>query len=200
MCRFFALAFLLSLVNVASFGWTQGNQIPIAEATPTAKVPTAQVRTGDAKTALRPLIVRIQLSNSQELRGTLQQTTTLQMKTSFGPITIPLNEVVAIKMAQEGNATTTVALHNGDSVTGAIEIDMFALETEWGKAEVNAPHINSIMFTEGMKWVSETGVNGPRWKLTQVVDKPAAATAPPLPTNAAQRAGVPFPQPFNRQR
>ena len=161
-------------------------------------MPTASPTPASDKTALRPLIVRIQLSNSQELRGTLQQTTSMQMKTSFGQISIPLNEVVAIKMAQEGNATTTVALHNGDSVTGAIEMETIMLETEWGKAEINAPHVNSIMFSEGLKWVSESSMNGARWKLTPIVEKPVTTTV--APANTVQRPGVPFPQPFNRQR
>lgn len=197
MSRFIAFGCILAGVAFVAPSWAQDAKIPIAEAKPTGALPTAQPNAAD-KTALRPMIVRIQLANSQELRGTLQQTTTLQMKTAFGQITVPLNEVVAIKMAQEGNATTTVALHNGDSVTGAIEMETIMLETEWGKAEINAPHVNSIMFSEGLKWVSETSTNGPRWKLTPIVEKPATpvATAP-----AVQRPGVvPFNQPFNRQR
>src|SRR5437762_1175108 len=91
-----------------------------------------------------------------------------------------------MRMAQEGNAMTTVVLHNGDNLTGAVQLDQVVIQTEWGRAEINGNHVASILFTPGLKWSSETGLNGMRWKL--VADEPAR-TAP----NAAagQRGGQP---------
>ena len=98
---------------------------------------------------------------------------------------------------------TTVVLHNGDNLTGAVQLDQVVIQTEWGRAEINGNHVASILFTPGLKWTSETGLNGMRWKL--VADEPArtvpaapgAPGQPPRPgTAAAQpqqppRPGVP---------
>lgn len=87
------------------------------------------------------------------------------MKTAFGELTIPLSEVAGIKLASEGNTSTTVVMHNGDSVTGAWDFDHIELRTEWGMATIDGTAINSLLFAQGMAWVSEGGVSGKRWKL-----------------------------------
>jgi hypothetical protein len=103
------------------------------------------------------------------------------MKTSFGTTNLPLSTVAGIKMAQEGNAVTTVVLHNGDNLTGAVQLDLVVIQTEWGRAEINGNHIASILFTPGLKWASETGLNGMRWRLTAEEPPKATPAAPTLP-------------------
>jgi hypothetical protein len=68
-------------------------------------------------------------------------------------------------MAQKGSPTTTVVLHNGDSITGATQVLELTIETEWGKAIVDAPNVSSILFTPGVKWVSQKELSGTRWRL-----------------------------------
>jgi hypothetical protein len=117
------------------------------------------------------------------LTGTLLDETELPMRTSFGQASIPLAEVAGIKMAQEGNSTTTVMLHNGDTITGAVDLPRVNIETEWGKAQINGPNVAAILFTPGLEWVKDTGLSGDRWKL---VEKPVTPrpTEPSVATNA----------------
>lgn len=69
--------------------------------------------------------------------------------------------------AQEpAKAIPTVVMLNGDSITGATDIKLITVETEWGTASVNGPSIASIMFIPGLKWNSGTGLNGKRWSLS----------------------------------
>ena len=113
-----------------------------------------------------PLAVTVQLNvGNAELRGTLLSAPEFTVKTSFGELTVPLSEVAGIKLASEGNASTTVIMHNGDSITGAWEFDRIELRTEWGQATIDGAAINSILFAQGMAWVSEKGLSGTRWKL-----------------------------------
>jgi len=136
---------------------------------------------------LQPQSVTITLTDGMKLTGELTDVDQWSMKTSFGSTNLPLSTVAGLRMAQEGNAITTVVLHNGDNLTGAIQLDQVMIQTEWGRAEINGNHVASILFTPGLKWMSETGLNGMRWKL--VADEPARGTAP----NAAagQRGGQP---------
>lgn len=134
----------------------------VAVATPTQaekKVASSTVR------AARPLAVTVGLTNGTDIRGTLADSTELPMRTSFGSASIPLAEVAGIRLASEGNATTTVVLHNGDTITGATELNKIVVDTEWGKAEVNGDSIGSILFAQGLKWTSASGLNGVRWSL-----------------------------------
>jgi hypothetical protein len=105
------------------------------------------------------------------------------MKTSFGTTNLPLSTVAGMRMAHEGNAVTTVVLHNGDNLTGAVTLDLVVIQTEWGRAEINGNHVASILFTPGLKWTSETGLNGMRWRL--VTDEPPR-TVPAAPAVHAQ--------------
>lgn len=132
---------------------------------------------GKGQPALQPLTLTLEFSNGKALSGTLLDVTEWPMKTSFGATSLPLSTVAGIRFAQEGNATTTVVLHNGDSITGAIEVEKVDLETEWGKATINAPHITSLLFTPGLKWASEKGLNGERWHLVEATEKDVAEAA-----------------------
>lgn len=150
----------------------------VAVAAPTAK--TSAKSTAKATQTVRQLSVTVGLTSGTELRGTLMDSSELAMRTSFGPASIPLSEVAGIKLATEGNAVTTVVMHNGDSITGATDLAKIMVETEWGKAEVNGSSLSSILFAQGLQWTSSTGLNGTRWKL--VDSKPT-----PTPTQSGVR-------------
>ncbi|MBW8885632.1 MAG: hypothetical protein JF612_12855 [Planctomycetia bacterium] len=134
-----------------------------------------------------------------KLQGELTEVDQWTMKTSFGSTNLPLSTVAGMRMAQEGNAMTTVVLHNGDNLTGAVQLDQVVIQTEWGRAEINGNHVASILFTPGLKWTSETGLNGMRWRL--VADEPGRATpaAPGAPGQPA-RPGTAANQPQQPQR
>jgi hypothetical protein len=121
------------------------------------------------------------------------------MRTSFGTADIPLSEVAGIKFASADNATTTVVMLNGDSITGATDVKLVTVETEWGMATINGPNISSIMFVPGLNWNPTAGLNGKRWNLANAktskpaVTKPAstASRAPAPATSSRTRAGYP---------
>jgi len=147
--------------------------------------------------------VTITLLDGMKLTGELTEVDQWSMKTSFGTTNLPLSTVAGMKMAQEGNSITTVVLHNGDNLTGAVQLDQVVIQTEWGRAEINGSHVASILFTPGLKWSSETGLNGMRWKLvTEEPPKagPAVPGAPGAPAVPGQpvRPGTVVAQPPRR--
>lgn len=153
-----------------------------ASATPVPVTSTTVTRsTGSVPRKLQPQSVTITLLDGMKLVGELTEVDQWTMKTSFGTTNLPLSTVAGMRMAQEGSAVTTVVLHNGDNLTGAVQLDLVVIQTEWGRAEINGNHIASILFTPGLKWTSETGLNGMRWRL--VADEPPrpAPVAPVVP-------------------
>jgi hypothetical protein len=156
---------------------------------------TSLPSSGGVRPKLQPHSVTISLIDGMKLTGELTEVDQWTMKTSFGTTNLPLSTVAGIRMAHEGNAVTTVVLHNGDTITGAIQLDLVVLQTDWGRAEVLGNHIASVLFTPGLKWTSESGLNGTRWRLA--ADTPAPPTAPGQP---GARPGVPGqPQPGQPQ-
>lgn len=143
-----------------------------AIATPT---PAGDPSVDEKGGVLRPLSATVQLIGGSRLEGTLMNATEIAMKTSFGEINIPLNEVAGIRLAEAGNGSTTVIMHNGDSVTGGTELTQVDIVTEWGRAEVNGANVSSILFTRGVKWVSLPGLSGTRWALAD--DKETTSTS-----------------------
>lgn len=181
----------LSLVLCAVAGVAYADEsVPTAvpvTVTPSVESPipstTLSRSTSPTPRKLQPQSVTITLLDGMKLAGELTEVDQWSMKTSFGTTNLPLSTVAGMKMAHEGDSMTTVVLHNGDNLTGAVQLDLVVIQTEWGRAEINGNHIASILFTPGLKWSSETGLNGMRWKL--VTDEPPK-TAPAPGTPGAQ--------------
>lgn len=176
---------IASGVSIPSIATAQQKSEPAkaepVKAEPTKAQPTKAKPISPAKPTARPLSVTVGLVSTNEIEGTLTDTTQLQMQTSFGTASIPLSEVAGIRFASANDATTTVVMLNGDSITGATDIKLITVETEWGTASINGPSIASIMFVPGLKWNPQSGLNGKRWSLSD--EKPA--TPPPAPKAAA---------------
>jgi hypothetical protein len=192
------------------FSLAQAQETPTATPTavPVTAVPTSPsgsgVRSlstslpssGSVRPKLQPQSVTISLIDGMKLTGELTEVDQWSMKTSFGTTNLPLSTVAGIRMAHEGNAVTTVVLHNGDAITGAIQLDLVVIQTDWGRAEILGNHIASILFTPGLKWMSEAGLNGTRWKLVSDTPAPPGAAA----GQPGARPGVPGqPQPGQPQ-
>jgi len=160
----------------------------VAVAKPVA-APAAAPKASTAKSA-RALSVTVELVGGDKIRGTLTDSSELPMRTSFGQASIPLSEVAGIKLASQDNATTTVVMHNGDSITGGTNLPSLQVETEWGKADITGSSITSILFAQGLVWSSDTGLNGSRWTLAEA-KKPEPK---PAATAAARQAPRPVPQ------
>ncbi|MEL7266101.1 MAG: hypothetical protein AAFP69_14975 [Planctomycetota bacterium] len=143
------------------------------KAVPAAAIPVAQ---SSSNGAVRPLSVSVSLLSNTKIDGTLTDTTELSMKTSFGPVNVPLSEVAGIKFASKDDVTTTVVMLNGDSITGATDVKLVTVETQWGIAEINGPAIASILFVPGLEWSPYSGLNGKRWNLAD--EKPAPTRTP----------------------
>ena len=125
---------------------------------------------------VRPLSVTADLLGSTKLSGTLMDTTALEMRTSFGVASIPLSEVAGIRFASAENASTTVVMLNGDSITGATDVKRVTIETEWGTAAINGQNVESLLFVPGLAWNSHSGLNGKRWILANTKTTSSAKT------------------------
>ncbi|MFG0266195.1 MAG: hypothetical protein ACF8AM_13770 [Rhodopirellula sp. JB055] len=204
-CFHLLMAAALAVVSVSAHA--QDEELPKAspaKAEPTKAVP---VQDAGASAKARPLSVTVGLVNDSKIEGTLTDTTQLQMQTSFGTASIPLSEVAGIRFASANDATTTVVMLNGDSITGATDVKLITVETEWGTASINGPSISSLMFVPGLTWNPSDGLNGKRWNLSDIQkkDTPSRPTTNPSTgqsnnrTLSPQRSGStapPISQPF----
>lgn len=182
MIQRFTPCFLTLALAFASTAAAQQNA-PVAKATPVSKSASSDEKkaTPKAMPKARPLSVTVDLLSGTEIEGTLTDTSSLDMQTSFGTANMPLSEVAGIRFASADDPTTTVVMLNGDSVTGATDVQMVTVETEWGVAKINGQSVQSILFVPKVSWNAETGLNGKRWTL--VNQKQPAAPQPTATTN-----------------
>ncbi|QDV71062.1 hypothetical protein Poly24_47950 [Rosistilla carotiformis] len=159
---------------------TSSEDLPVAKPTADDADPVATAVTSSTSMATRPLSVTITLSNQSVIRGTLTDTTEVQMKTGFGELMIPLSEAAGIRFASQEDTSTTIVMLNGDSVTGATDVKRLTIDTEWGAAQVNGASIASILLVPNLQWSSIAGLNGKRWYLTESNPQP---TSPSTGTN-----------------
>lgn len=192
-CRLaaFLLVTVSLLVAAGPMSAQEAVALPTAEAVqspkPASGEPTPAASIASAVPAIRPLSVTVDLVDGQtQLVGTLTDKTSLDMKTSFGTVDVPLSEVAGFRFPSADDVSTTVVMLNGDSITGATDIKLLTVETEWGVAQINGQSIQSILFVPSLKWTASKGLNGKRWSLTE--SKPQTSTpgsAIPAPSRAA---------------
>lgn len=160
--------------------------VAVPKAKPAAKSSSSQSHTMRAVPQARPLVVTVDLLSGTKISGTLTDANSLEIRTSFGAANMPLSEVAGIRFATADDPTTTVAMHNGDSITGATDVKIVTVETEWGTATINGQSVQSILFVPNVTWNSLAGLSGKRWSLTSVKKDP-----PKQPAAAAPRAPQP---------
>ncbi|GAA5506949.1 hypothetical protein [Novipirellula caenicola] len=169
-----------STLGLNAFADDEAKAVPAKKADVVAKAtPVAKAVVSSSK--VRPLSVSVDLISKTVIKGTLTDTTQLDMQTSFGVANIPLSEVAGIKFASAEDASTTVVMLNGDSITGATDVKLVTVETEWGIATINGSSIGSILFVPGVDWNPQSGLNGKRWNLASEPKEPVAAQAPAKP-------------------
>ncbi len=93
---------------------------------------------------VRPLNATIDLETGATISGTLVEVDVLNIKTAFGEAAPPLAEIAGIRFPQGDDVSTTVAMLNGDSITGATDVKMVVVDTDWGQARINGSSIRSI--------------------------------------------------------
>lgn len=151
--------------------------VAIEEKLPVAGVADKADGKGEGK--LRPLTVNVELSSQASIAGTLTDVSQVPMKTAFGEASIPMSEIAGIRFASGQDNTTTVVMLNGDSITGAVDLKVLNVETEWGSAKINGSAIQSILFVPDLKWVNNNGLNGRRWFLIEASKPLTSETAKP---------------------
>ena len=175
---------LASLFVVAATlaGVAGADDVPVAEPVPIAVAVAEPTKSSSA----RPLSITVTLLSDTVLSGTLTDTREVMMKTSFGEATIPLSEVAGIRLASSDDAMTTVVMLNGDSITGATDIQKLIVETEWGTATINGTSVGSVLFVPGLSWNSLSGLNGKRWSLVDVKKETSASAIPTATSTSPQ--------------
>ena len=160
--------------------------VPTAEATPAKPAPAKSAGTPieKVKSAARPLNVTADLNTSTAISGTLVEVDVLSIKTAFGEASIPLSEIAGIRFPHGDDVSTSVVMLNGDSITGATDIKMVTIETDWGTAKINGSAIQSILFVPNLKWSAAPGISGKRWSLQDV-------KAPTTTTQTGQLSSTP---------
>ncbi|QDS89907.1 hypothetical protein EC9_41090 [Rosistilla ulvae] len=159
--------------------------VPVAE-------PESRLRVADAKPQVQPLPVVIELRDDvRDFNGSLLDTDDLEVITAFGIAKMPLTEVLGIRMARDESETTTVVLHNGDIITGRVDITNLLVQTSWGKSEVNGDNLASIFFDEGLSWKGLELLAGEKWTLEKAEELAPSPTAQTQAAPAAETGARP---------
>ena len=147
-----------------------------------------------------PLTVTVEMLGGQKITGTLTEITELPIRSSFGEVKVPLSQVAGVKLASAEDPSTTIILKNGDSVTGATDLQTVSVDTEWGSAKINGSSITSLLLLPDYKWTSASGISGKRWSLQDVKTAsgsgiPGTLTTPSLGQPGATKTTI---QPSSR--
>lgn len=171
------LALTLSMVfsSYSSSSFAQ-EAIATAVAAPAASVPK-----------VGPITVTVELLGGQSISGTLTDATQLPVKTSFGEASVPWAEVAGVRLASAEDSSTTIIMKNGDSITGATDLKVLTVDTEWGSAKINGSSVKSILLLPDLKWNATIGLSGKRWNLVDArATNPSAGPGSNVPGSSSR--------------
>ena len=108
----------------------------------------------------------VKLSEGSYLKGQIDLSGSVTFETKFGEVEIAVGQIRGIRFHVDGDDAAVVVLKNGDSITGIPQADSFELTTEWGRAELETVHVESITTsqTATFQQTNDSGF-GPRWQL-----------------------------------
>lgn len=107
----------------------------------------------------------IRMTDAQVMAGNLADFDSLSMKTKFGNVTIPTDQVAGIRFKIDKQDTAVAVLTNGDTITGIPTIPAIELETDWGQADIEPEFIQALTTSANSRFFQETGDFGVRWSL-----------------------------------
>ena len=85
---------------------------------------------------------------------------------------VPLNKLTAIKFDRQGEQTKAIfAFANGDIVTGQLELTQLALQTKWGKAEIDADAILEISANPKGEFIVNSSSGGWLFRVRQTMNQ-----------------------------
>ncbi len=161
--------FLFAVVAILGSG---SLSVVAQEATATAtpvRVPAASIP------KMGPLTVTVEMLGGQKIIGTWTDITELPFRGAVGEVKVLLSQVAGIKLASADDPSTTIVFKNGDSITGATDLQSVSVDTEWGSAKINGSSITSLVLLPDLKWNAAAGLNGKRWSLVDSKNAPGGA-------------------------
>lgn len=195
LCSLRRLRLLAILATVSVYPYSIQAADEVAEA-----VPTATASEGNPKATgtpvdrvnpkIRPLNVTVELSTGNSISGTLIEVDVLLIKTAFGEASVPLAEIAGIRFPQGEDVSTSVVMLNGDSITGATDVKLVTVDTDWGQAKINGSAIRSILLIPNLSWSSSSGISGKRWTLQESKPQPNSNTPGTTGTTSLNRPGI----------
>lgn len=75
----------------------------------------------DADKKRSPVVVTVDLNDGSRVVGKSDSLTDLRLRTSFGEVRIPIGQVAGVQF-KDDQGTTVVRFHNGDQVTGTLDL------------------------------------------------------------------------------
>jgi hypothetical protein len=169
------------LMSAASNAYSQ-EAVATAVGVPAASIPK-----------MGPITVTVDLIGGQSISGTLTEATMLPIKTAFGEASVPWGEIAGVRLAAADDSSTTIIMKNGDSITGATDLKVLSIDTEWGSAKINGSSVKSILLLPDLKWNATIGLNGKRWSLVDGRNTPPTASTTGQPqgsTSSNTRPGT----------
>ena len=107
----------------------------------------------------------IRLTDAQLMAGNLEGFDNFSMKTKFGDVNIPTDQIAGIRFKIDNKDTAVVVLSNGDTVTGQPTVPAIELVTDWGQADIEPEFIQSLTTSSNSRFFQETNDFGVRWRL-----------------------------------
>ena len=105
------------------------------------------------------------MTDAQVMAGNMEDFDSFSLKTKFGDVTVPMEQVAGIRLKVDKNDSAVIVMTNGDVVTGQPTLPAIELTTDWGKADIEPDFIQSLTTSANSRFYQETGDFGVRWSL-----------------------------------
>ena len=107
----------------------------------------------------------VRMKNNKFLRGVPLDFPMLDVYILGTKIPVPVDQIVGVRFPANPEEKGTVALKNGEMLSGRIDPPKVVLSVEWGEAAINPSMLTAMVRDGSMQWSVRNTPNGPQWFL-----------------------------------
>ena len=122
-------------------------------------------KVNDAKPVAAPHSFVVRMRNKKYLEGSPVEFAFIDLYVLDTKVTVPMERIKGVLVASQPDELSTLALTDGQLLTGQIDLPELRLMVEWGDATINRDMVRSMVRSDDLVWQEQETPNGKKWYL-----------------------------------
>jgi len=107
----------------------------------------------------------VRMRNKKYLEGSPVEFAFIDLYVLDTKVTVPIDRINGVLVAAQPDELSTLALSDGQLLTGQLDLPELKLMVEWGDATIKRDMVRSMVRSDDLVWQEQSTPNGKKWFL-----------------------------------